>query len=186
MTRTEQGRGEKYPTKSQISTLVTLMNWGADALNSHPGTTRNMYRLSELSIRVGMPDEYRAILHQSPRSWGDGVVSISPTFTEGLYTRCRLAGCIMRDGVAAVPLTGLQAYVLKLICTGMSTELISQETGLRPGTVREVMYRARNAYGCSTTPQLVATAYREGWLPGVAEISRLTLRMRACDEEAGL
>lgn len=177
----------KYPTKTQIALLCSWGQLGPAALDpvgqppSKPATTRNLIQVKGLISRLGMPAPYEGLRRAA---LGD-VHGIDGRLWDALYTRCRLAGRVLSAATAPVPLTGLQLHVLRLTADGMTTVRISLETGLRQGTIREVLYRARESYGCASTTQLASTAYREGWFPGVGEARSLMSLKAELDKGLG-
>lgn len=177
----------KYPTKTQIALLCAWSLTGPAALDpegqppSRPATTRNMIQIKGMISRLRMPTPYEALRRSALKD----VRGIDDRLKEALYVRCRLSGLVTQGATAPVPLTGLQLHVLRLAADGMPTVKISLETGLRQGTIREVLYRARESYGCASTAQLTATAYREGWFPCVGEARVLASRLAVINKELG-
>ncbi|HEX5705642.1 MAG TPA: hypothetical protein VFX97_20755 [Pyrinomonadaceae bacterium] len=90
--------------------------------------------------------------------------------------RARSYGYVTAGCRGRVPLSPLQIDVLYSVSWGMTLAEIARESGWKNSTsVSGILTRAREAHGCATVAQLVATAYRNGWFPG-AEETRVLLR----------
>lgn len=169
------------PTPKQLQTLVTWANHGPGALDAIgcPGSraqknrTRvlHLMNLRALILAAGLPQRFEDMRREVLR--GGPVEGLDPRLLDELCRVFRLLGFLTAGAREVVPLTSMQVFVLGKLVWGVSMKDVSAELGLRMTASRETVARMRRDHGCATTFQLIACAYRHGWLPDQDEFRAL-------------
>lgn len=173
-------RVSALPTGTGLDLLVAWANegpWNLAPLLSEPGDTKALSKrshvlreLRRLAVTLDVPEsETKELRLVHDRDFGD----LSVELLGALARRARARGYVTAGCRERVPMTPVQVDGLHRIAWGATFQEIADETGVQPTGVSGALKRARNDHGCSTTYQLVACAYRNGWLPGHEELRTL-------------
>lgn len=119
------------------------------------------------------PEECIELERMHGRDFGD----LSDDLLNALARRARTQGYLMPGGRARTPLTPVQVDTLYRTVWGSSCEDIALDTATTATGASGNLKRMREQHQCSTTGHLVATAYRNRWLPDNEEL-RVLLRGR--------
>lgn len=166
-------RSVLLPTAASLDVLVRWANRGPDALVTPDGPPRHRQRqqllvhlrrlVSTLDVPAGLACEL------APRHNKD-FSTLSPGLLDETARRARLSGFVTASCRERVPLTPAQASTLWQMSWGSSYKDVAERDGCRLTSVAESMQRAREQHGCSTMAYLLATAFRNGWLPDNEEL----------------
>lgn len=166
------------PTVSALDVLVKWANEGPGSLVTEPtGVPRNrqasrqMVHLRRLvtTLQVSRELADEVLVRQQYRDFGN----LSVELLSELARLARLGGYVSAGCRQRVPLTPVQATTLGGLSWGATYTELSRRDGGRISALTEGMGQARTDNGCATTVHLVATAFRNGWLPDRAELSVL-------------
>lgn len=177
------------PSGLGLDILVTWTNEGPWNIAPTP-LDRSRYNARARAIRAlrrlatGLevpPDECTELARMRGRDFGD----LSDALLNALARRARTQGYLMPGGRARTPLTPVQSDTLYRTVWGASCEDIALDTGTTATGASGNLKRMREQHQCSTTGHLVATAYRNHWLPDNEEL-RTLLRGRMVWQQHGV
>lgn len=169
------------PSGLGLDLLVTWINEGpwnlvpvAADRQEYNARAKAVRALRRLATGLEVPADERTELEPvHGRDFGE----LSDDLLNALARRARTQGYLMPGGTARTPLTPVQADTLYRTVWGASCEDIAQDTGTRASGASGNLKRMREQHQCATTGHLVATAYRNRWLPDNEEL-RVLLRGR--------
>lgn len=167
-------RTQSLPTAAGIGLLVRWVNEGPGSLapaSRGPGgydpRTKTTHLLRRVAMGLEVPEEERKELRPVH---GRDFSRLSDELLNSLAWRARARGYLMPGGRSAAPLTPVQVDTLYRVAWGSSYEDIAKDVGVSSVSASNNMRRAKDVHGCSTVNHLVATAYRNRWLPEKEEL----------------
>lgn len=181
MTEHTTQRARRTVTLPGVAALELLVRWANEGPASlvaqerpavHVQRTMVMTQLRRLVTTLDIPAPMRNEIMAPVRGRDFGELSVE--LLGELARRARLGGYVTAGCRARVPLTPVRAHVLNRLSWGATYSQMAREDGGRVSALTEAMGEARAEHGCATTAQLVATAFRNGWLPGQDELNVLT------------
>lgn len=170
----------EYPTRKQLVLLSRLIQDGPRTLDPNgpgPGrrqdrsrnlsTLRNLLRRLDLASLTGHVDD---VSHRD-------VAFLDPVVAQQAYLVARSRGLILRGGAGLPPWSAQAAHLVTLMCGGATYGSLARVTDRARCTVGYHLGLARKETGSRTTGELIATAFRRGWLPCDSEREALQARM---------
>lgn len=175
-----------YPRPTDVGVVVRWLNEGEDVFLSPNVRYREhaFQGIKEVIARLDLPEKYEAMRVEALGN-GNGN-SRGPRYGQGPSEQLRdelrrvlrlhsYLYAVPSGWSVMVPMTGRQLHILRLTCSGWTTEEISQEIGNNPANVRERLRHMRDQFSCTTTAGLISMAYRKRWLPDQYEMDDLVL-----------
>lgn len=173
-----------YPRPADTGLVARWINEGDDVFLSADRRYRNyaLEAVRETVLRLDLPPVYEKMRLEIVGQ-GNGNIR-GARFGEGprpellaeIRRVLRLNGYLYftwKGWASAVPLTGRQLHVIRLMCQGWTTEDIALEVGINAANIRERMRHVRNQLSCASNVQLISVLYRKQWLPDDRELAEL-------------
>lgn len=163
-----------------ISALDVLVRWACDGPGTlapehgpegHVQRSRMMVCLRRLVSTLPVPHPLADEILETRRNRDFGALSVD--LLAELARQARLGGYVTAGCRERVPLTPVQAHIVQRLSYGATYEDIIRTDGGRNSALSESIGRARKETGCATTAQLMACAFRNGWLPDQEELNVL-------------
>lgn len=180
-----------YPTEAQIDIAVKWCNEGPGSLD--PGTVvggvripsphrpRSLSTLGELLRRMDLHDDFDWLRRKAFKK--DLALHLDDRILSAVLRSLRYHGYVYRVGPVPegarrpmhfrTPMTGRELHIVRLLARGRGSANIGDALGMSPNSVAQRLYDIRSRFGVGTTPQLVAMAYENEWLPTRVERARL-------------
>lgn len=172
-------RAKTLPTAAGLDLLVKWANQGPGSLA--PEANREdilsisrrqnaVLLLRRLAVNLDVPAPELAVCRGRERDFG----ALSLPLLDHLAWKARSYGYVTAGCRERTPMTPVQVSTLYQLTWGATLTEISHDAGSQNASgMAGTLKRARLDHGCATNAQLVACAFRNGWLPDQAELSVL-------------